>query len=70
MLIEVGFDPNRTNRDQMLLPRQTDRAVLTPHRSKEAFAFNMDLITRDRLERAAGLNLGRYINQTLARAFL
>jgi hypothetical protein len=62
MLIEIGFDPSGADLDEMLLPRQTDRAMLTLHRINETFAFIVDLIACDRLEGAAALNLGRYID--------
>jgi hypothetical protein len=70
MLIEDCFNSSRADLDKMLLPRETDRAVLTLHYIKETFAFNVDLIACNRLERAVRLNLSRYVNQTFARTLL
>jgi hypothetical protein len=62
MPVEIGFDLIRTDCNEMPLPSKADCAVVMLHRIKEAFAFNVDSIMRDRFERRAGSNLSRHIN--------
>ena len=54
----------------MALPVPTDRAMLALHRIKQALALDVDLLARDRLERAARLDLGGNIDEPLARPLL
>ena len=54
----------------MPLPVPTDRAMLALHGIKQALALDVDLLARDRLERAARLDLGRNIDEPLARPLL
>src|SRR5262245_47363201 len=70
MPIEVRFDPIRSELDEVALPRKTDHAVLTLHCIEKTFALNVDLLTWNRFECAAGLNLSRHVDKAFACALL
>src|SRR5262249_57071766 len=55
---------------EIALPIAADCTVLPLHGIEQRLAGAVDLIRRNRLERAAGLNLGGNIGKPLARTFL
>src|SRR4051794_36414495 len=70
VLMKFGLDLVRADVDEMALPVPTDRTMVTLHGIKQALARDVDLLARDRLERAARLHLGRNIDEPLARPLL
>src|SRR5262245_13009894 len=70
VLMEFGLDLVRADVDEMPLPVPTDRAMLALHGFEQALARDVDLLARDRLEPAARLDLGRNIDEPLARPLL
>src|SRR6185295_13857601 len=70
VLIKFGLDLVRADVDEMPLPVPTNRAMLALHGIKQALTLDVDLLARDRLERAARLDLGRNIDESLARSLL
>src|SRR5262245_17389506 len=70
MLMEFPFKLVRADVDEMPLPVPTDRAMLALHGIKQALTLDVDLLARDRLERAARPDLGRNIDEPLARPLL
>src|SRR5262245_29116741 len=70
MLLKLRLDPVRAENDEIALPIATNGAMLALHRVEKALAFVMNPNARNRLERTAWLNLGRNVNEPLARPLL
>src|SRR5262249_48098584 len=68
--MELGRDLVRADVNEMPLPVPTNCAMVTLHGIKQALTLDVDLLARDRLERTARLDLGRNIDEPLARPLL
>src|SRR5262245_6817226 len=70
VLLKFGLDLVRADVDEMPLPVPTDRAMLALHGIEQALTLDVDLLPGDRLECTARLDLGRNIDEPLARPLL